>query len=62
MGPMDEAMMYLVTIGIFSWMVVEAAGHLYFGGDWQAIKDFARHISERRRIERRRVRRLRARH
>ena len=65
MGPMDEAMLYigiLVSGGILAWLFFEAWGHLYFRGDWEQIKDYARQVADQRRRRKRMARRLRARH
>ena len=65
MGPMDEALGFIGILfcgGILAWMTFEALGHLYFRGDWEQIKDYARQVADQRRRRRRMARRFRARH
>lgn len=65
MGPMDEALGFIGILfcgGILAWLFFEAWGHLYFRGDWENIKDYARQVADQRRRRRRMARRLRARH
>lgn len=65
MGPMDEALGFIGILfcgGILAWLFFEAWGHLYFRGDWEQVKDYARQVAEMRRRRKRMARRLRARH